>query len=63
MWDRLPVVDSAFACSIYLCLGSLAWEYFSEIVRRAQNTFIELVFYFLAILLFRKHIPEMIDEF
>ena len=41
MRARLPGVEGPFAYSIYLCAGSLTWEYFSEIVRRAQNTFLE----------------------
>ncbi|WP_114971917.1 ABC transporter permease [Rhodoferax ferrireducens] len=41
MRSRLPGVDGAFAYSIYLCAGVLTWGFFSEIVGRAQNVFIE----------------------
>lgn len=41
MRSRLPGVDGTFAYSIYLCAGVLTWGFFSEIVGRAQNVFIE----------------------
>jgi lipopolysaccharide transport system permease protein len=41
MKARLPGVDSTFAYSIYLCAGTLTWGLFSEIISRAQNTFLE----------------------
>lgn len=41
MRAKLPGVDNTFAYSIYLCAGSLTWGLFSEIVGRAQNTFLE----------------------
>jgi lipopolysaccharide transport system permease protein len=41
MRAKLPGVDSGFAYSIYLCAGVLTWGLFSEIVTRAQNTFLE----------------------
>ena len=41
MHAKLPGVDSTFAYSIYICAGLLTWGLFSEIVSRAQNTFIE----------------------
>ncbi len=41
MRAKLPGVDSTFGYSIFLCGGILLWGYFSEIVGRAQNVFIE----------------------
>jgi len=41
MRAKLPGVDSTFAYSIYLCAGTLTWGFFSEIVGRAQNTFLD----------------------
>lgn len=42
MHSRLPTgIDSEFAYSVYLCAGVLTWGLFSEIVSRAQNTFLE----------------------
>lgn len=41
MHSKLPGVESTFAYSIYLCAGLLTWGLFTEIVSRAQNTFIE----------------------
>lgn len=41
MRSRLPGIDGVFAYSIYLCAGVLTWGFFSEIVGRAQNVFIE----------------------
>ena len=41
MRAQLPGVDSTFAYSIYLCSGVLTWGVFSEIIDRAQNTFLE----------------------
>ena len=41
MHSKLPGVESTFAYSIYLCAGLLTWGLFTEIVVRAQNTFIE----------------------
>ena len=41
MKAKLPGVDTTFAYSIYLCAGILTWGLFSEIVARAQNTFLE----------------------
>lgn len=41
MRAKLPGIDSTFAYSIYLCAGVLTWGLFSEIVTRAQNTFLE----------------------
>ncbi|AEC21708.1 hypothetical protein PT7_3168 [Pusillimonas sp. T7-7] len=41
MRAKLPGVDSTFGYSIFLCGGVLLWGYFSEIVGRAQNVFIE----------------------
>jgi lipopolysaccharide transport system permease protein len=41
MKTRLPNVDNAFAYSIYLCAGILAWGLFAEIVGRGQNIFLE----------------------
>ena len=41
MRTKLPGVETPFAYSIYLCTGILTWSFFSEIVSRAQNIFIE----------------------
>ncbi|MBV6821299.1 ABC transporter permease [Rahnella sp. PD12R] len=41
MKAKLPGVDDAFAYSIYLCSGVLTWGFFSEIVSRGQNVFLE----------------------
>lgn len=41
MHSKLPGVQNNFAYSIYLCAGILTWGFFSEIVSRAQNVFIE----------------------
>jgi len=41
MRAKLLGVDSAFAYSIYLCAGTLSWGFFSEIVSRAQNMFLD----------------------
>lgn len=41
MRAKLPGVDSTFTYSIYLCAGTLTWGLFSEIVGRAQNTFLD----------------------
>lgn len=41
MRAKLPGVDTSFGYGIYLCAGLLVWGYFSEIVLRAQNVFIE----------------------
>jgi lipopolysaccharide transport system permease protein len=41
MKSRLPGVDSVFAYSIYLCAGVITWGFFSEVVGRAQNVFID----------------------
>jgi len=41
MRARLPAVDSTFAYSIYLCAGVLTWNFFSEVLMRAQNVFLE----------------------
>jgi lipopolysaccharide transport system permease protein len=41
MHARLPGVDNSFAYSIHLCAGVLTWGLFTEIVSRAQNTFID----------------------
>ena len=41
MSARLTGVDSSFAYSIYLCVGTLTWGFFSEITSRAQTVFIE----------------------
>ncbi len=41
MKAKLPGVDSTFAYSIYLCAGLLTWNFFAEIVGRAQNIFLE----------------------
>jgi lipopolysaccharide transport system permease protein len=41
MKSRLPGVESVFAYSIYLCAGVITWGFFSEVVGRAQNVFID----------------------
>ena len=41
MHARLPGVENSFSYSIYLCAGVLTWNYFSEVVMRAQNVFLE----------------------
>ncbi len=41
MRAKLPGVDTTFGYSIYLCAGIVSWGYFSEIIGRAQNVFIE----------------------
>lgn len=41
MRAKLPGIESKFAYSIYLCAGVLTWGLMSEIIGRAQNTFID----------------------
>lgn len=41
MRAKLHGIDASFAYSIYLCSGILTWGLFSEIIGRAQNTFLE----------------------
>jgi len=41
MRARLPGVESHLGYSIYLCAGTLTWGFFSEVISRAQNVFIE----------------------
>lgn len=41
MRAKLPGVDKTFAYSIYLCAGILTWGLMTEIISRAQNTFID----------------------
>ncbi|MCT8948350.1 ABC transporter permease [Pseudomonas iridis] len=41
MKSRLPGVESVFGYSIYLCAGVISWGFFSEVVGRAQNVFID----------------------
>lgn len=41
MRAKLPGVDHVFGYSIYLCAGLLTWSFFSEVVSRGQNVFIE----------------------
>ncbi|NDY83510.1 ABC transporter permease [Orrella sp. NBD-18] len=41
MRAKLAGADTPFAYSIYLCAGILTWSFFSEIVGRAENIFIE----------------------
>ena len=41
MRARLPGLDDAFAYSIYLCAGLLAWNYFSELVGRCLTVFLD----------------------
>lgn len=41
MRAKLAGADTPFAYSIYLCAGILTWSFFSEIVGRSENIFIE----------------------
>lgn len=41
MQTRLPGIDSPYAYSIFLMAGLLPWGFFSEIVTRGQNMFIQ----------------------
>ncbi len=41
MRAKVEGIDSAFAYSIYLCAGILTWGFFSEIITRAQNVFLQ----------------------
>lgn len=41
MRAKLPGVESLFGYSIYLCAGVITWGFFSEVVSRAQNMFID----------------------
>jgi lipopolysaccharide transport system permease protein len=41
MLAKLPGVDGSFSYSIYLCAGLLSWGFFSEIVSKAQNMFLD----------------------
>ena len=41
MRTKLVGVDNAFAYSIYLCAGVLPWAFFSEVIGRGQNIFLE----------------------
>lgn len=41
MRARLPGLDSSVAYSIYLCAGILTWGFFTEIISRSLNIFLE----------------------
>lgn len=41
MKAKLPNVDGEYAYSIYLCAGILTWGFFSEVVLRGLNMFLE----------------------
>ncbi|WP_061534145.1 ABC transporter permease [Collimonas arenae] len=41
MHARLPNASSQFAYGIYLCAGLLTWGFFTEVVSRMQNVFLE----------------------
>jgi lipopolysaccharide transport system permease protein len=41
MKARLPGVDSMFAYSIYLCIGIITWNLFTEITLRGQSVFLD----------------------
>ncbi|WP_279630290.1 ABC transporter permease [Ectopseudomonas oleovorans] len=41
MRAKLPGVEGLFGYSIYLCAGVITWGFFSEVVSRAQNMFID----------------------
>lgn len=38
---KLPVANSSFPYSVYLCSGVLPWGFFAEIVNRSQTVFLE----------------------
>lgn len=41
MRARLPYATGSFDYSIYLCAGVITWGFFSEIITRGQNVFLE----------------------
>lgn len=41
MRAKLPGVNSTFAYSIYLCAGTLAWGFFTEVLSRNQTIFLD----------------------
>jgi lipopolysaccharide transport system permease protein len=41
MRAKLPGISGQYSYSIYICVGILAWGFFSEVTLRAQNIFIE----------------------
>jgi len=41
MAARFPGFDSQWAFTIYICSGIIAWEFFTEVITRSQNMFIE----------------------
>lgn len=41
MKAKLPGVDGTFAYSIYLCIGIITWNLFTEITLRGQNVFLD----------------------
>lgn len=41
MAAKLPGVEGTFSYGIYLCSGVLIWNFFSEIVNRSQNMFLD----------------------
>jgi lipopolysaccharide transport system permease protein len=41
MHAKLPGIDGNFSYGIYLCSGVLTWNFFSEIVGKSQNMFLD----------------------
>ena len=41
MSSRLPGVNDIWGYSIHLCAGIITWEYFIEVINRAQNMFLD----------------------
>lgn len=41
MQAKLPGVDGTFSYGVYLCSGVLTWNFFSEIIGRSQNMFLD----------------------
>lgn len=41
MRARLPNLDDTLGYSIYVCAGILPWQYFTEVLTRCQNVFLE----------------------
>jgi lipopolysaccharide transport system permease protein len=41
MKSKLPGIDDTFSYSIYLCIGIITWNLFTEITIRGQNVFLE----------------------
>ena len=41
MKSKLPGIDDTFSYSIYLCIGIITWNLFTEITIRGQNVFLD----------------------